>query len=228
MCEELWLALLVDGARALARTGRWTEAEKALSAHRGIGNRLLDGRQILIMSLMEQGLDQQARETLKASKTTESWEDAIAALLRVYCHASPFHPGDRHLDAVWTEAATLLATPDPSTAVFHTRTGLSALDLTGASTDSRTADLCDAIVNVAALDASAAREALTHPVASAHLRVSQVQRLTTVLAASGIGTHQIPQAYLSSFTGAVEEADSALRRLLQPASLTTPKRPIDA
>jgi hypothetical protein len=27
-----------------------------MAAHRGIGNRLLDGRQIMIMSLMEQGV----------------------------------------------------------------------------------------------------------------------------------------------------------------------------
>ncbi|GAB2325350.1 hypothetical protein [Streptomyces variabilis] len=55
VCQELYVTLLVDGARALAQIGRWTEAADAMAQHRGIGNRLLDGRQIKIMALMEQG-----------------------------------------------------------------------------------------------------------------------------------------------------------------------------
>ncbi|CAL9480653.1 hypothetical protein SUDANB176_03040 [Streptomyces sp. enrichment culture] len=81
VCEELWVTVLVDGARALARIGRWTEAAEATTAHRGIGNRLLDGRQIVITSLMERGLDQQSRDAIQSSVTTESWENAIAAVL---------------------------------------------------------------------------------------------------------------------------------------------------
>lgn len=37
ICTELWVALLVDGARALARSGRWTEAADTMAAYRGIG-----------------------------------------------------------------------------------------------------------------------------------------------------------------------------------------------
>ncbi|MGW8065994.1 hypothetical protein ACVV2G_27900 [Streptomyces ziwulingensis] len=56
VCRELYVTLLVDGARALAQIGRWTEAADTMVQHRGIGDRLLDGRQIKIMALMEQGL----------------------------------------------------------------------------------------------------------------------------------------------------------------------------
>jgi hypothetical protein len=81
VCQELYVTLLVDGARALARIGRWTEAADAMAQHRGIGNRLLDGRQIKIMALMEQGLDQQARDLIDTTQPTEPWERAIAFLL---------------------------------------------------------------------------------------------------------------------------------------------------
>ncbi|AQW54416.1 hypothetical protein ACIQPP_23835 [Streptomyces violaceusniger] len=64
----------MDGARALARVGRWTDTADATAKHRGIGNRLLDGRQIKIMSLMEQGLDQRARDMIDATQPTEPWE----------------------------------------------------------------------------------------------------------------------------------------------------------
>jgi hypothetical protein len=52
-----------------------------MAAHRGIGNRLLDGRQIMIMSLMEQGLTQQATAVLESSVPTEPWENTVAAIL---------------------------------------------------------------------------------------------------------------------------------------------------
>ncbi|MBR8640051.1 hypothetical protein KEF29_13985 [Streptomyces tuirus] len=80
VCQELYVTLLVDGARVLARIGRWTEAADAMAQHRGIGNRLLDGRQIKIMALMEHRLDQQARDLIDTSQSTEPWERAIALL----------------------------------------------------------------------------------------------------------------------------------------------------
>ncbi|MEU8246229.1 hypothetical protein [Nonomuraea sp. NPDC048916] len=83
ICTELWVTLLIDGARALARNGRWTEAAKAMAAHRGIGNRFLDGRQIMIMSLLEQGLTQQATAMIESSVAAEPWENTIAATLRL-------------------------------------------------------------------------------------------------------------------------------------------------
>lgn len=212
--KELWIALLVDGARALARTGRWTQAADAMAAHRGVGNRLLDGRQILIMSLMEQGLVQQARETIETSAPTEPWENAVAALLRVYCRAETSTATDGEVEAALGEASTVVASPDASTAVFQTRVGLAALDLARTSIGFHAANLHDAVVDVAALDASAAREIFNHPVAVAHLTPDQAQRLDVVLAASGIGAHKLPPAHFYSFTSAVDTAETALGQLL--------------
>ncbi|MEV2279351.1 hypothetical protein AB0I72_27620 [Nocardiopsis sp. NPDC049922] len=212
--QELWSVLLVDGARALARIGRWTRAAEVMTAHRGIGHRLLDGRQIMIMSLMEQGLDQRARDTIEATTPTEPWESAIAALLGVYCCPECSPASDQDLEVALREATTVVTTPDPSTAVFQTRVGLAALDLAHNRPSPHIAPLQDAIAEVAALDAYAAREVLDHPTMGTHRTREQKRRLNAVLTAAGLGTGELPRVYTRTFTTAVDQAEDALRGLL--------------
>jgi hypothetical protein len=214
ICEELWMALLVDGARALARNGRWTQAAEAMAAHRGVGTRLLDGRQIMIMSLMERGLDQRARDAIETTAPAERWEHAIAALLRVHCRPEHEPAPAQELDAALAQARELVASPEAATAVFQTRAGLAALDLIPGRTDPRVALLHEAITDVAGLDAYAAREVLNHPGMAAHLSGEQKQQLTAVLAAAGLGAGELPDAHVPSFTSAVDKAEGALRDLV--------------
>lgn len=215
VCEELWVTVLVDGARALARIGRWTEAAEAMAAHRGIGNRLLDGRQIMIMSLMERGLDQQARDTIDATAPTEPWENAIAALLRVYCRRPATSPPPQlELDLALRETLALLDPPDPATAAFQTRAALAALELVGDRPSPHTALLHEAVSEVARLDAYAARDVLSHHTARAHLTSEQRQELDSVIAASGLGAGSLPQAHMQVLAESVDKAETALGRLL--------------
>lgn len=211
VCQELWVTVLVDGARALARTGRWTEAAEAMSAHRGIGNRLLDGRQIKIMSLMEHGLDQEARATIDSTTPTEPWENTVATLLRICCRPPASTAPQPELDLVLQEAQALITPPDPTTAAFQTRVGLTALELAQDRTSPRTALLKDAIAEAAGLDAHAAREVLNHT-ASTHLISEQGQKLEAVLKASGLGAGNLPPAHTQTLITAVDQADAALQR----------------
>ncbi|MGW0828545.1 hypothetical protein [Streptomyces sp. NPDC002845] len=169
VCRELWATVLVDGARALARIGRWTEAAEAMTAHRGVGNRLLDGRQIMIMSLMERGLDQQARDMIDSTAPAEPWENAIAALLRISCRPSSSPTPQPEMDFVLREALALLTPSDPATAVFQARVGLAALDLARDRTSPSITLLQDAVVDLAILDANAARDVLNHHLVRSHL-----------------------------------------------------------
>ncbi|MBW1601022.1 hypothetical protein JJV70_02665 [Streptomyces sp. JJ66] len=214
ICQELWVTLLVDGARALARIGRWTEAADAMTAHRGIGNRLLDGRQIMIMSLLERGLDQQARDAIDSAVPTEPWENAIAALLRICCRSEGAPAPE--LDRAVQEALTLLTPPESSTAAFQTRVGLAALDLTCGQADACLASLCDALADAARLDAYAAREVLAHHTARSHLTSEQRQRLRAAVTASGLGVGGLPQAHMQVVSEGVDKAEVALRELLEP------------
>ncbi|MGE6840296.1 hypothetical protein ACQKH3_32300, partial [Streptomyces niveus] len=212
MCQELWVTLLVDGARALASTGRWTKAAEAMAQHRGIGNRLLDGRQIKIMSLMEQGLDQQARDMIDATQPTEPWEKAIGLLLHAHCWPPGAQVPRASLDNTMKEVTVVLADPDPSTAVFQTRTGLAALELELIGSYAST--LPDIVAEVARLDAYAAREVLHHPAARSALSTDRADALSSVITTAGLGAGVLPEHHRQSLTAAVAHAEAELARLL--------------
>ncbi|WP_406003407.1 hypothetical protein [Streptomyces sp. NBC_00829] len=203
--------MLVDGARALARVGRWTDA---MAKHRGIGNRLLDGRQIKIMSLMERGLDQQARDMIDTTAFTEPWENTIAAVLRARCRSAASPVPQPILDLVLREVTAVAAEPDPSIAAFQTRTGLAALDLAHDRTSPQLAPLRDAVANAAALDAYAAREVLNHPVAGLSLTSGQQQKLAAAVSTSGLGAGRLPEHHTDALAEAVDKGEVALRTLL--------------
>ncbi|CAL9360326.1 hypothetical protein SUDANB105_00651 [Streptomyces sp. enrichment culture] len=214
VCEAMWASMLVDGARALAQVGRWSDAAEAMAAHRGIGNRLLDGRQIKIMSLMERGLDQQARDTIDSTTPTERWENVVATLLRVCCRPTTSPASQADLDLALHEATDLIATPDPSLAAFQARIGLAALDLVHSRTSPYVASLQNAVADVAVLDAYAARDVLNHPLMRPHLTSEQWLGLNAVITLSGLGTGFLPTAHMQTLVAAVDKAEVALRSLL--------------
>jgi hypothetical protein len=223
VCQELWVTLLVDGARALARIGRWSEAAEAMAKHRGIGNRLLDGRQIKIMSLMEQGLDQQARDMIDATEPTEPWETVIGVLLRAHCRPAGTRVPQPDLDHALSETAVLLTRPDPSTAVFQTRAGLAALELDPIGPQAGT--LREAVTAVARLDAHAAREVLHHPATRIALPAARAAALNAAITAAGLGTGALPAAHQHALTDAVTLAETELGRLLQDDPATSGNPP---
>ncbi|MFJ2812142.1 hypothetical protein [Streptomyces sp. NPDC087294] len=211
VCQELYVTLLVDGARALAQIGRWTEAADAMAQHRGIGNRLLDGRQIKIMALMEQDLDQQARDLIDTSRPAEPWERAIALLLRAHCHPAKAPLPRADVNRAQRAAASLLADPKPSTALFQTRAGLAALNL---ANDPQSSTLLEALTEVARLDAYAAREVLDDPPARAILSAKRASSLGSVVEVAGLGAGTLPADHQRSLSESVALGEAELKRLL--------------
>ncbi|MFJ2509842.1 hypothetical protein ACIQJX_26395 [Streptomyces griseoviridis] len=212
VCQELYVTLLVDGARALARIGRWTDAAEAMAQHRGIGNRLLDGRQIKIMALMEQGQNEQACDLIYTTQPTEPWEEAVALLLHAHClPAAPLPEPD--LGRTVEEALQLLKQPDPPTAVFQTRVALTALELD--RTGRQTARILNRIVNIARLDAYAAREALHHSLAASALDDRETSALRAVITTAGLQSGILSAHHHDALTSAVGHAETELEKLLQ-------------
>ncbi|WP_031046894.1 hypothetical protein [Streptomyces sp. NRRL F-5650] len=84
------------------------------------------------MAFMEQGLGQQARDLIDTTKATEPWEEAVALLWHAHCRPGDAPVPESDLDRTLDASVQLLAHPDAPTAVFQTRTGLSALELDGA------------------------------------------------------------------------------------------------
>jgi len=216
-CKELWAVLLTDGARALAREGRWTDAAQTMAAHHGIGTRLLDGRQIKIMALLEQDRYGEAAAMIGSAVPAEAWEIAVTAILRAYCQqeATPAAPGEVE-DAV-KETIELVEQGEPTTAAFRSRVGLAALDLAAGQPETDTAQLRDAIAKLAATDAYAARNALGHPMMRARMTCHREQQLTSIITAAGFGTGHLTPSHMNAITSAVTQAEEHLRVLLPVA-----------
>ncbi|MEV6986493.1 hypothetical protein AB0M95_35265 [Sphaerisporangium sp. NPDC051017] len=233
ICTELWLTLLIDGARALACSGRWSQAADTMAAHRGIGNRLLDGRQITIMALLQQGHADQAIAMIDTTIPAEPWETTVAALLRLCCQppVEPCPPPGL-LHAV-RDALTLVIQPEPMTAAFRARLGLTTLDLTAERSAETGSELADAVtamqaavLDVATCDAYAARDVLAHPVARAHMTRRQEDDLAAVVTAAGLGARTLNTDHHTTLTSAVDTAENRLRALLasEPPQ-ATPRAP---
>ncbi|WP_344888016.1 hypothetical protein [Nonomuraea antimicrobica] len=214
ICTELWVTLLVDGARALASAGRWTEAANSMAAHRGVGQRLLDGRQITIMSLVEQDLHQQAADMIDSSVPAEPWENAVAAILRIHCRPTTSTTPPTELDHAVRAALTLIAEPEPTTAAFRVRLGLTVLDLAADQPTAHDSDLRSAVISVANSDGYAARDVLRHHGMLSHMTLQEEQELARVLAAAGFGAGSLPAAHSEALTAAVRQGEQSLRALL--------------
>lgn len=87
LCQWLWAILLGDGTRALVAAGRWDRARTHAEHHRGVGNRLLDGRQVQAIARCIGGEPVLALKFLTDSTLSDEWEHAVAASLAALCRA---------------------------------------------------------------------------------------------------------------------------------------------
>lgn len=214
VCTMVWAAILADGTRALVQAGRWTEAAQAMATQRGVGSRLLDGRQVTVMSLLHRGHRDQAIAMVDQSTLAEPWESAVAAILRAYCRGPDGDTARDSLDAVLPQALALVKQDEPSTAVFRTRVGITALDLAEPYRQPGQRLLRDAIVHQAATDAYAAREALSSTALRASITAEDERRLTDVVELSGLGRGFMPAELLDELMASVQAAEDQLRLLL--------------
>ncbi|PTA43549.1 hypothetical protein C8054_25055 [Micromonospora sp. RP3T] len=79
--QWLWSVLVAEGARALADAGRWGEAYEHLERHHGIGQRMLDGRQVATTAHLTTGDIASAYAMVTETAPGESWEDAVTECL---------------------------------------------------------------------------------------------------------------------------------------------------
>ncbi|MFD9950245.1 hypothetical protein ACFWYW_55995 [Nonomuraea sp. NPDC059023] len=213
VCTELWVALLIDGARALAQQGRWSEAAAAMATHRGIGDRLLDGRQLKIMALVEQGRPVEAIALIDSTLPVEPWETTVASLLRIAIRPGTTPTPQDEVEQVLAHTYDLVTAQEPTTAAFRARLALTALDVAdqGQPGGNR---LAAAVIDVATTDAYAARDVLAHPAMRSCMTGQQHQDLVALIAAAALGTRSIPDVHLNALNEAVEHAEERLRNLL--------------
>lgn len=209
----LWATVLATSARALAITGRWSEAHDRLTALRGVGQRLFDGRQTAILAHATTGRQDTAFTLLAQTVLVEPWEHAVAAVLTLLCRGWA-----SDADAV---AALKACDQVPAAAgldVFHTRLRLALVDALGEH--QRLPEVCQDVITRACAsgDGHAARDVLAHPVCRAVLQPGQQQALTGAVDAAGLDQGSIPADLHADLLDALGVAEAVLLRTLDPAS----------
>jgi hypothetical protein len=182
--QWLWSVHLADGTRALTTAGRWQQAHDHLRRRNGIGQRMLDGRQVAVIAHATAGDSAGALDLLRDTASGEPWEDAITACLTVLSDPRPTVRSrttmlDRYQQLPY---ATGLA-------VFHTRLGLSVIDAAGGVNHERNRDIAAALIRriAASPDGYAAREVLAHEGCDAFLSSDQRSQLHEMVNMRGLG-----------------------------------------
>src|SRR5690606_7460050 len=85
LSQWLWGVMLADGIRALAAAGSWLRAAAFAQQNGGVGRRLLDGRQAVIIAQALTGNPESALAGVEQSATPEGWEKAVSACLAMLC-----------------------------------------------------------------------------------------------------------------------------------------------
>ncbi|MEU4656824.1 hypothetical protein AB0G32_23315 [Streptomyces sp. NPDC023723] len=220
----LWAALLADGTRALAQAGRWREAADAAAAHRGVGARLLDGRQITILALAQQGRHDEATALIENSRPAEPWEEVVQSLLRVACRDADSVPAT-HIDDMLTAVLALRQQPPAGTTVFRSRAGITALVLAAARTDERIPLLQADILAMAHTDGYTARDALAQPQLRRVMTADQHQALTSLVRTTGLGAGTMPKPLRGDLMRAVRMGKGWLRLCLESSEVTSRAEP---
>lgn len=210
----LWRVLLADGTRALTAAGRWTEALAHVEAHRGVGQRMLDGRQVAVLAAITTGNTLGAGNLLAATEAGEPWEDAVTGCLKVLCRRAVGRPWRGALENLVT---TYLERPDEDgTVVFNTRLGLALLDVFPSPQD----PVARAVVaelyrrTIKATDGYAAREILAHRLFTALATDRETQDCHALLNACALGTGSLPRGLSSQLDEALSTSDQTIRKRL--------------
>lgn len=220
VCTLIWAALLADGTRALAQAGRWQEATKRAAQHRGIGTRLLDGRQVAIIAQLCAGNPAAAAELAEQSQVIEPWEQAVQSVLRVLCRNAAGGVTTTDIATMLDHAHGLVQTPGLATAAARTRIGITALDLAPPCDSGKIEALEATLIALAMQDAYAGYDLLGHPRLSRNLTTSQLQALHALVRGCGLRRGMIPGQLRDELTTAVARSVATLTMELAHAVTT--------
>jgi hypothetical protein len=211
----LWRVLLADGTRTLTTEGRWAEALAHIEAHRGVGKRMLDGRQVAVVAEIVMGEATRAASLLANTTPGEPWEQMVTTCLNVLCRRSTGQPiQGPHLRGLVN--AFLERKAGQGKTVFDIRLGLTVLDVVGsaaapaaqrivADLHRRTSD---------AEDGYAAREILAHPLFTALSTDRQAGDCLALVRACALNAGFIPDRLQVELVAALHVSHTVIRQSL--------------
>ncbi|MFD8750081.1 hypothetical protein ACFV0O_03710 [Kitasatospora sp. NPDC059577] len=186
--QWLWRVVIADGTRALTSAGRWMDALHHIEEHRGIGRRILDGRQVAILARATTDDLPGALALLATTQPGAPWENAVTAVLTALCRPSDRHAAETAIDHC------LAYEPDKGLGVFTTRLALTAIDAADPDTPAAR-NLIKQLSSRAGRtgDGYALRDLLTHPGVRNHLDPDRTAELEQALATCALGSAALPK-----------------------------------
>ncbi|MFI1932371.1 hypothetical protein [Streptomyces sp. NPDC020330] len=219
----LWRVLLADGTRALTAEGRWSEALAHMETHRGVGRRMLDGRQVAVLASLAAKDTAHAATLLAATVPGEPWEQTVTACLTAQWRRDAGRPAGVHLADL--ADAYLERKAEPGMTVFDIRLGLTVLDMVG-SPDFPTAYRIAEDLHRRATEAEdgyAARENLANSLFIELATNRQEQDCRTLVRACALGAEALPDQMQGALSAALRAADSVIRKSLVPSTTLSPR-----
>ncbi|WP_175496850.1 hypothetical protein [Actinopolyspora alba] len=185
---------------------------------------MLDGRQVAILTRIINDDHEHALDLLEHSSTTDMWEQAVASYLTTLCLTT----AERETQPADTEMVErYLALPHQSTPlVFRCRLGLGVLDLTNHTPHTPiTTDITRQAI--AAADAYAAHDVLTHPACAQNMSDTDQHALTHIITTAGLHHgEEAPAEPLTELTDAIAASETSLAHALtrQQSAHDQPRR----
>ncbi|RNI00951.1 hypothetical protein EEZ25_18245 [Micromonospora aurantiaca] len=218
----LWSVLLGTGAHALATASRWDEASQRLSQHKGVGERMLDGRQVTVIAHTIAGRHQDAYRLLCTTQPGEAWENAVTASLHLHL------PGRDPAEAATTALATYNSLGSDEPTLFRTRLGLTLVDALHTKHQGRDL-LIMGLIALAADDGYAARDLLEHHECVDVASNQQRAGLADLMSACGLGQGALPATLLAAIEQALDTAEMIIKEsatgLVPPTTAATASSP---
>ncbi|MFF5106092.1 hypothetical protein [Streptomyces sp. NPDC000134] len=216
----LWAVLLADGTRALTSAGRWNDALNHIQQHRGLAQRMLDGRQVAVLAALTNGDATHANHLLTGTKPGEPWEVTVTDCLTVLFLRAAGRPWQRPLQDLVT---TYLDHPYlEGLAAFHARLGLVVLDLIDSPEDPATRQVV-ADLHRRALktnDGYAARDALSHPLSRELATDPEVTDCLRLLSACALQSGVLPPEVRARIDSALRTSRRVIQGTLGPSTST--------
>ncbi|WP_327155532.1 hypothetical protein [Streptomyces tubercidicus] len=218
VCAWLWRVLLADGTRTLTSTGRWNKALAHIEAHRGVGKRMLDGRQVAVLAALTTDDTPRAAVILADTMSGEPWEQAVTACLTALCRRAAGQLIAPHINDLVN--ACLERKAEVGMPLFDTRLGLTTLDVIGSVENVAAHRLLEDLVRrtTEARDGYAAREILAHPLCTALITGQQAYECHDLVRVCALGAHALPSCLQDDLTVALRTSDRVIRDSLKPES----------
>ncbi|RPF39390.1 hypothetical protein [Streptomyces sp. TLI_185] len=213
----LWRVLLADGTRSLTTTGRWSEALAHIEQHRGVGTRMLDGRQVAVIAALTSGQTSHAHELLAATAPGEAWEQVVTACLMTLCRRDVGQPVDDSLTLLTNTYLNHEA--NAGMTIFDVRLGLTVLDVVGSAEHPLAPLLVDDLCRrtMKARNGYAAREVLAHPLFDALAKDAQWQDCENLLRSCALDSGVLPEGLHRDLATALETGEMVLSSSLSEA-----------